>query len=108
MEGKGNEITAIPQLFQLLDLEGALVTIDAIGCQKKIAHKIVDGGGDYVLVAKGNQEKLLADIQKTITQALEGEFGQRLHFGGVGVPSCGNGSGGGTQSAAVKSSGGKS
>jgi len=78
VDGKSNEITAIPQLLQLLDLEGALVTIDAIGCQKAIARKIVDGGGDYVLVVKGNQENLLADIQETITQALEGELPSRV------------------------------
>src|SRR5947209_3886205 len=59
VDGKSNEITAIPQLLALLDLEGALVTIDAIGCQKRVAKKIVAGGGDYVLVVKGNQEQLL-------------------------------------------------
>jgi predicted transposase YbfD/YdcC len=50
------------------------VTIDAIGCQKAIAKRIVEGGGDYVLVVKGNQEKLLADIQETVGKALEGEL----------------------------------
>ena len=44
--GKSNEITAIPKLLELLDLNGALVTIDAMGCQKKIAQQITDGGGD--------------------------------------------------------------
>ncbi len=63
VDGKSNEITAIPQLLELLDLHGALVTIDAIGCQKAIAKKIVAGGGDYALVVKGNQERLLTDIQ---------------------------------------------
>jgi predicted transposase YbfD/YdcC len=72
VDGKSNEITAIPQLLELLDLNGALVTIDAIGCQKTIAKNIVAGGGDYVLVVKGNQEHLLADIQDTVAQALEG------------------------------------
>ena len=74
VDGKSNEITAIPRLLDLLDLHGALVTIDAIGCQKKIAQKIVAGGGDYVLVAKGNQERLLTDIQETVGRALEGEL----------------------------------
>lgn len=69
-----NEITAIPQLLELLDLKGALVTIDAIGCQKAIAKKVVDGGGDYVLVVKGNQERLLTDIQATVGRALDGEL----------------------------------
>ena len=72
VDGKSNEITAIPQLLDLLDLAGALVTIDAIGCQKAIAKKIVAGGGDYVLVVKGNQERLLADIQQTVAQGLDG------------------------------------
>jgi predicted transposase YbfD/YdcC len=74
VDGKGNEITAIPKLLELLDLDGALVTIDAIGCQKKIAKKIVDRGGDYILVAKANQERLMADIQATVQRALDGEL----------------------------------
>jgi predicted transposase YbfD/YdcC len=74
VEGRGNEITAIPKLLELLDLGGALVTIDAIGCQKGIAKKIVDRGGDYVLVVKANQESLLQDIQQTVGQALDGEL----------------------------------
>jgi predicted transposase YbfD/YdcC len=74
VDGKSNEITAIPQLLALLDLNGALVTIDAIGCQKTIAKKIVAGGGDYVLVVKANQEHLLADIQDTVAKALDGEL----------------------------------
>jgi predicted transposase YbfD/YdcC len=71
VDEKSNEITAIPQLLELLDLHGALVTIDAMGCQKDIAQKIVAGGGDYVLVAKENQPHLVADIQESVTQALD-------------------------------------
>lgn len=74
VDTKSNEITAIPPLLELLDLHGALVTIDAMGCQKEIAQKIVDGGGDYVLAVKGNQEHLLEDIQTTVEQALEGKL----------------------------------
>jgi predicted transposase YbfD/YdcC len=74
VEGKSNEITAIPELLKLLDLKGALVTIDAIGCQKAIAQQIVDKGGDYLLAVKGNQEHLLEDIQATVTKALDGEL----------------------------------
>src|SRR5215469_3108531 len=74
VDGKGNEITAIPKLLDLLDLHGALVTIDAIGCQKAIAKKVVDQGGDYLLVAKGNQERLLRDIQETVRKAIDGEL----------------------------------
>ena len=74
VDGKSNEITAIPELLALLDLRGALVTIDAIGCQKAIAKQIVAGGGAYVLVVKGNQERLLNDIQETVAAALDGEL----------------------------------
>jgi predicted transposase YbfD/YdcC len=72
VEGKSNEITAIPQLLQLLDLHGALVTIDAMGCQKAIAEQIVAAGGDYILIVKANQERLLEDIQVTLNQGFEG------------------------------------
>jgi predicted transposase YbfD/YdcC len=74
VDGKSNEITAIPKLLELLDLKGALVTIDAIGCQKAIAEKIVAGGGDYILAVKANQERLLEDIQKTVEDALDGRL----------------------------------
>lgn len=74
VDGKSNEITAIPMLLELLDLQGALVTIDAIGCQKKIADKIVARGGDYVLAVKSNQQRLLADIQTTVGKALDGKL----------------------------------
>lgn len=74
VDGKSNEITAIPQLLQLLDLKGALVTLDAMGCQKDIAERIVAGGGDYVLTVKDNQERLRQDIQTTIAQALDGRL----------------------------------
>src|SRR5947209_16419664 len=60
VDAKSNEITAIPALLELLDVRGALVTIDAMGCQKAIARKIIDGGGDYILTVKDNQEHLLA------------------------------------------------
>jgi predicted transposase YbfD/YdcC len=72
VEGKSNEITAIPKLLELLDLHGALVTIDAMGCQKGIAAQVVAGGGDYVLTVKENQGHLLEDIQATVARALDG------------------------------------
>lgn len=81
VDGKSNEITAIPKLLELLELQGALVTIDAMGCQKAIAEKIVEGGGDYVLTVKANQERLLSDIQQTVEEGLEG----RLPAGTVGM-----------------------
>lgn len=71
VDAKSNEITAIPQLLALLDLHGALVTLDAMGCQKAIAQQIVDGGGDYVLTVKDNQEHLREDAEACITEALD-------------------------------------
>lgn len=71
---KSNEITAIPQLLELLDVHGALVTIDAMGCQKDIADKIVAAGADYILTVKDNQPRLLQDIQETFEQALDTDF----------------------------------
>jgi hypothetical protein len=70
---KSDEITAIPELLELLDLEGALVTIDAMGCQKAIAAKIVDGGGDYLLNVKDNQEHLRQDIVDCLCAAMDDE-----------------------------------
>ena len=55
---KSNEITAIPELLELLEIRGCLVTIDAMGCQRDIACKIVDQDADYLLAVKGNQGKL--------------------------------------------------
>ena len=62
VDEKSNEITAIPRLLELLELHGAIVTIDAMGCQKEIAAAIRGRGADYVLAVKGNQEHLEADI----------------------------------------------
>jgi len=59
---KSNEITAIPKLLGLLELKGAIVTIDALGCQKEIAAKVRERGADYVLAVKGNQEHLEDDV----------------------------------------------
>jgi predicted transposase YbfD/YdcC len=75
VDEKSNEITAIPRLLELLDLHGALVTIDAMGCQKDIAKKIIAGGGDYVLAVKDNQPHLLEDIQECLLLALDGGDG---------------------------------
>ena len=62
-EAKSNEITAIPELIELLDIEGSTVTVDAMGCQKQIAAKIREKGADYVLGLKGNQPALLSDVK---------------------------------------------
>lgn len=68
---KSNEITAIPKLLELLDLKGAFVSIDALGCQTKIAAQIVQSGGDYLLAVKGNQEGLLEEVQRCIEGAMD-------------------------------------
>src|SRR6266516_4865587 len=68
---KSNEITAIPRLLEILDVTGAIVTIDAMGCQKDIAAKIREEGADYVLAVKDNQPRLLEDIQAAVNEHLE-------------------------------------
>jgi predicted transposase YbfD/YdcC len=65
-----NEIPAIPKLLGLLDLEGALVTIDALGCQKEVAQEIRERGADYLLAVKGNQGRLYEDIEALHAAAL--------------------------------------
>jgi predicted transposase YbfD/YdcC len=62
VDEKSNEITAIPELLKVLELNGCIVTIDAMGTQKEIAKQIVEGGGDYILSLKGNQGNLHADV----------------------------------------------
>lgn len=79
VDSKSNEITAIPKLLELLDLSGAIVTIDAMGCQKDIAAKIRDGGGDYVLSVKENQPHLLEDIQFCFEKGLDTDFAGMEH-----------------------------
>jgi len=74
VEDKSNEITAIPKLLKLLELEGALVSIDAIGCQKEIAQAIRDTKADYLLQVKGNQPTLQADIAATFQAAFEADY----------------------------------
>ena len=69
-DAKSNEITAIPKLLKLLDIEGAVVTTDAAGCQKKIAKQIIDQGGDYILQLKANQAGLHDEVVKLFDQCL--------------------------------------
>jgi predicted transposase YbfD/YdcC len=71
---KSNEITAIPEVLRLVDLKGAIITIDAIGAQKAIAAQIIDGEGDYVLALKGNQEALHQAVIAHIDEQLEGDL----------------------------------
>jgi predicted transposase YbfD/YdcC len=74
VDDKSNEITAIPTLLELLDLEGCIVTIDAMGCQKEIAGVITDGRGDYVLALKGNHSVLHQDVITTFNEGLDTHF----------------------------------
>ncbi len=83
VDSKSNEITAIPKLLEMLELKGAIVSIDAMGCQKEIAKQIVDSGGDYVLAVKDNQPKLSEAIAEFFLQRHENEdfheYGCRQH-----------------------------
>lgn len=79
VEDKSNEITAIPKLLELLDLQGATVTIDAMGCQKDIARKIKDSGGEYVLALKENQGTLFHKARVLLEEAVQGGFGELIH-----------------------------
>ena len=71
VDKKSNEITAIPELLRLLEISGAIVTIDAMGCQKEIAAQIRQGDGDYVLAVKQNQPTLYEQVNQAIEEALE-------------------------------------
>ena len=70
-DAKSNEITAIPELLALLDLKGAVVTIDAMGCQKEIAADIIEREGEYLLAVKENQPHLYEDIGRAFDEVLE-------------------------------------
>ena len=62
-DAKSNELTAIPELLELLEIEGSIITIDAMGTQRKIAQKILEQGADYILALKGNQRTLNEDVR---------------------------------------------
>jgi len=74
VDEKSNEITAIPELLRVLELEGCIVTIDALGCQKDIARTIVERGGDYVLAVKENQGQLYHDLKDLFDGYREAHF----------------------------------
>lgn len=77
VDGKSNEITAIPKLLDVLDIEGTIVTIDAMGCQTDIADKIVKKDADYMLALKGNQQSLADEVENYFNQA------EAVNFEGV-------------------------
>ena len=71
---KANEIVAIPKLLDMLAIEGAVVTIDAMGCQRAIAQKIVDKKADYILALKGNQGALRQDVELFVAEQKARDF----------------------------------
>ena len=75
---KSNEITAIPQLLKMLEIEGCIVTIDAMGCQKHIAETIIDKNADYVFSLKGNQSNLHDDVRLFFQIQKENNFKDEL------------------------------
>ena len=79
VDGKSNEIEAIPRLLALLDLEGATVTIDAIGCQRGVAREVNDRGGKYVLAVKENQPALYAKVKALLDEAVLAGFEGMRH-----------------------------
>ena len=79
IEDKSNEISAIPELLKVLDVKKAIITIDAIGCQKEIAAQIKDLGADYVLALKDNQPTLSAEVQELLEHGLATNFAGMKH-----------------------------
>jgi len=71
---KSNEITAIPELLKVLEIKGCIVTIDAMGCQKDIAEKIIGKGADYVLALKGNHKSLFENVQLFLDDCIANSF----------------------------------
>lgn len=82
VDGKTNEITVIPQLLEQLAIEGAIITIDAMGCQKDIASTIVEKNADYILAVKGNQKEIYESITEVFKMSRDKGFNEEL------IPSC--------------------
>ena len=76
-EEKSNEITAIPELLELLDIKGMIVTIDAMGCQKKITEKIAEKESEYVISLKGNQGTIHSDVKEFFEQQFDDRYSER-------------------------------
>jgi len=79
VDDKSNEIDAIPRLLALLDLEGATVTLDAIGCQRAVAREVTGRAGDYVLAVKQNQPALHAKVKALLDEAILDSFAGMSH-----------------------------
>jgi predicted transposase YbfD/YdcC len=80
VDGKSNEITAMPELLKLIEIKGSVVTADALHCQKEIANQIVEQGGAYVLAVKGNQPLLHEDIKLFFEDSIAEGFEVRCGF----------------------------
>jgi len=78
-EEKSNEITAFPELLDMIEVKGSIVTIDAMGCQQEIAKKIVDKEADYVLSLKDNQPSLCQDVASIFEQAEQSQYKKMIH-----------------------------
>jgi predicted transposase YbfD/YdcC len=74
---KSNEITAVPELLRVLDIKGCIVTLDAMGCQKKIAKQITDSDADYVLALKGNHETVHEEVKSYLDDAIRAQAADR-------------------------------
>ena len=79
VDEKSNEITAIPKLLKVLYLQGCIVTLDAMGCQKAIVSQIVEQGADYVITVKANQGKLYEQVEALFKQALKKDWAGGVH-----------------------------
>src|SRR3954447_23508905 len=84
VDEKSNEITAVPELLRVLELAGCIVTVDAMGCQKKIAREIIEADADYVLALKGNQETVHAEVKSFLDGTLEEK--QKKRPNGAAMP----------------------
>lgn len=81
VDQKSNEITAIPKLLDQLAIQGCIVTIDAMGCQKEIAHKIASKGADYILMVKNNQQELKEQVEKVLNRGNAAHSATDTDFG---------------------------
>ena len=81
VEEKSNEITAIPKLLDALELSGTVVTIDAMGCQRTIAEKIIEKKADYILAVKENQGHLLEEIKDSFQMLAADAVAEEIDFG---------------------------
>jgi predicted transposase YbfD/YdcC len=84
VDGKSNEITAVPQLLRALELSGCIVTLDAMGCQKKIAREIREADADYVLALKGNQSVVHEEVKTFLDETIAGK--KKARPAGAPVP----------------------